>query len=60
MNKIELHKNIQFIFSILVFLFGLGIIIFGNTIETKFFGLIYIILSMKWKNNFLVRYSVFL
>ena len=47
MNKIELHKNIQFIFSILVFLFGLGIIIFGNTIETKFFGLIYIILSMK-------------
>ena len=43
-------KEIRFIFSILVFLFGLGVIIFGNTIETKFFGLIYIILIRRWKN----------
>jgi hypothetical protein len=40
-------KEIRFIFSILVFLFGLGVIVFGDTIETKFFGLIYVILSIR-------------
>ena len=38
-------KEIRSIFKILVFLFGLGVIIFGDTIETKFWGLLYIVLS---------------
>ncbi len=45
-NKTKIRKNIKFILSVLIFLFGLGLAIFAHDLEIKLFGLVYIILSM--------------
>jgi hypothetical protein len=46
-QKTKLKGNIRFIFSCLVFFFGLGVIVLGQSIETKFLGLVYILLSLR-------------
>jgi hypothetical protein len=40
-------RELRSIFKVLVFLFGLGLIIAGNTIEIKMWGLLYLVLSLN-------------
>ncbi len=46
-KRIMLKKNIKFIVGILVFFFGLGLIIFADKLENKLFGLAYLILGVN-------------
>lgn len=45
-TKIAIKKNIRFVLSVLLFLFGLGLIIFADSLEFKLFGGIYMALSV--------------
>lgn len=47
MEKVEIKKNIKGMLKLLLFLFGIGLMIFSDTLEYKFFGLVYMALSLN-------------